>query len=224
MRYPLVDGFGNFGSVDDDPPADAQHTEVRRTPLGHELGRFPNLLVNGAGGVPPHNLREVVAALVDGAELPGPDFPTGGVLLGDPREIYRTGRGTLRLRARAHAQDGRTLVITELPYGTSKGGTTGVIGELAGLIAMGRLPEVDDIQDHTHREGMRVLVALRRGASPEAVLERLWWEPIGLEVTIDVDLGGPLDELLARYAHLDHDELRRIADEHGDARRTTLAG
>src|SRR5688572_25242048 len=183
LRYPLVDGQGNFGNLDDDPAAAMRYTECRLTRLATELlrdidadtvdfkpnydesrtepevlpSRFPNLLVNGSAGIavgmatniPPHNLREVVGALVAMIDDPtidserlarhvkGPDFPTGGIVVGRNgiREAYRSGRGRIVMRARAHVEELRggksAIIVTELPYGVKKGGDSGVIRKIA---------------------------------------------------------------------------------------------
>src|SRR6187200_1343732 len=205
LRAPLVDGQGNFGSVDDDPAAAMRYTEARLAPLAREMlrdldadtvdfqpnydgnnqepvvlpARFPNLLVNGASGIavgmatniPPHNLRETIAATIayiDDPELDtaglmqhikGPDFPTGGVILGltGIRDAYETGRGRVRLRATAHFEQIRgnreAIVVTELPFMVKKGGEGGVIRKIAELVAEKKLTEISDVQDHSDRNG-----------------------------------------------------------------------
>src|ERR1041384_5867111 len=186
LRYPLVDGQGNFGSVDDDPAAAMRYTEARLAPIARELlrdldsdtvdfgpnydgseneptvlpARFPNLLVNGSSGIavgmatniPPHNLRETIAATIAYIDDPdidtpglmqhikGPDFPTGGVILGlsGIREAFDTGRGRVRVRARAHSEPlshgKEAIIVTELPYAVKKGGDGGVIRKIAELV------------------------------------------------------------------------------------------
>src|SRR6187455_3428742 len=186
LRYPLVDGQGNFGSIDDDPPAAMRYTEARLSRMATEMlrdidadtvdfepnydesrrqptvlpSRFPNLLVNGSAGIavgmatnmPPHRLGEIVDAIVQLIDEPasnvddlakhvkGPDFPTGSIIVGRQgiRDAYRTGRGRIVMRARAHIEElrgGKTaIIVTELPYGTKKGGETGVIKKIADLV------------------------------------------------------------------------------------------
>jgi DNA gyrase subunit A len=226
LRYPLVDGQGNFGSVDDDPPAAMRYTECRLARIATEMlrdidadtvdfgpnydesrrepavlpSRFPNLLVNGSAGIavgmatniPPHRLSEVVDALVALIDNPGttidklmqhvrgPDFPTGGIVVGRSgiKEAYRSGRGRIVMRARAHIEElrgGRTaIVVTELPYGVKKGGETGVIKKIADLYNEKVLPEVSDVQDHSDRSGMRIQIELKRDTVPQVVLNKLF--------------------------------------------------
>src|SRR5215203_539714 len=226
MRNPLVDGQGNFGSVDEDPAAAMRYTEARLAALAREMlrdldsdtvdfvpnydgqdrepvvlpARFPNLLVNGAAGIavgmatniPPHNLRETIAAtvaLIDDPDIDttalmqhmkGPDFPTGGVILGlsGIRDAYETGRGRVRLRATAHFEQIRgnreAIVVTELPFMVKKGGDGGVITKIAELVAEKKLTEISDIQDHSDRNGMRVVIELKRDANPKVVLNKLY--------------------------------------------------
>ena len=222
-RYPLVDGHGNFGSVDGDPAAAMRYTEVRLTALAMQLlqdidkdtvdfqanfdestqepvvlpSRFPNLLVNGSSGIavgmatniPPHNLSEVVAAaiyLIDHpdatvAELmdlvPGPDFPTGGVIMGRDgiRSMYETGRGALQVRAQARIEiesHKSRIVITELPYQVNK---AKLIEHIAELVREKKLEGISDLRDETDRSaGLRVVIELRRDANPRIVLNRLF--------------------------------------------------
>jgi DNA gyrase subunit A len=223
MRYPLVDGQGNFGSVDDDPPAAMRYTEARLTPVAMEMladldkdtvdfvpnfdqtrrepvvlpARFPNLLVNGASGIavgmatniPPHNLGEVVDALVallEDPDLPteallkivkGPDFPTGGLILGRDgiREAYTTGRGSIVMRARATVEELRggraAIVVTELPYMVNK---AALISRIAELVREKKIQGISDLRDESDREGMRVVIELRREANPQVVLNQLY--------------------------------------------------
>ncbi|MCS7235054.1 MAG: DNA gyrase subunit A [Armatimonadetes bacterium] len=223
MRYPLVDGQGNFGSVDDDPPAAMRYTEARLTPVAMEMladldkdtvdfvpnfdqtrrepvvlpARFPNLLVNGASGIavgmatniPPHNLGEVVDALVallDDPDLPteellrivkGPDFPTGGLILGREgiREAYTTGRGSILVRAKAAVEELRggraAIVVTELPYMVNK---AALISRIAELVREKRIQGIADLRDESDREGIRVVIELRREANPQVVLNQLY--------------------------------------------------
>ena len=226
LRYPLVDGQGNFGSIDDDPPAAMRYTEARLSKLATELlrdidadtvdfepnydesrqqpsvlpSRFPNLLVNGSTGiavgmatnVPPHHLGETIdaiVAMIDDADISveglmkhikGPDFPTGAIIVGRSgiRDAYRTGRGRVVMRARAHIEELRggksAIVITELPYGVKKGGDTGVIVKIADLVRDKVLTEVADLADHSDRTGMRIQVELKRDAVPQVALNKLF--------------------------------------------------
>src|SRR6476661_8432978 len=226
LRYPLVDGQGNFGSVDDDPAAAMRYTEARLAQIARELlrdidsdtvdfapnydgseqepvvlpSRFPNLLVNGSSGIavgmatniPPHNLKETIAATIAFIDNPdidvpglmqhmkGPDFPTGGVILGlsGIRDAYETGRGRVRVRAKAHIEEGKQgkdhIVITELPYMVKKGGDGGVIRKIADLHAEKKLSEITNIEDHSDRKGMRVVIELKRDANPKVVLNKLY--------------------------------------------------
>jgi len=226
MRYPLVDGQGNFGNIDDYPAAAMRYTESRLSRIATELlrdidadtvdfqpnydesrrepsvlpARFPNLLVNGSAGIAvgmatniaPHNLGEVIDALVALIDDPaidvdrltrhikGPDFPTGGIILGREgiREAYRSGRGRIVMRARAHIEELRggksAIVVTELPYGVKKGGDAGVIKKIADLVNDKVLPEISDLADHSDRSGMRIQVELKREAIPQVVLNKLF--------------------------------------------------
>ncbi len=226
MRYPLVDGQGNFGNIDGYPAAAMRYTECRLTRLATELlrdidadtvdfapnydesrteptvlpSRFPNLLVNGSSGIavgmatniPPHNLAETVdavVAMIDEPEIDvdrlhkhvrGPDFPTAGIIVGRGgiRDAYRTGRGRIVMRARAHIEElrgGRTaVVVTELPYGVKKGGDEGVIAKMAALVNDKVLPEIADIRDLSDRSGMRLEVHLKRDAVPQVILNKLY--------------------------------------------------
>ncbi len=222
LRYPLVDGQGNFGSIDGDSAAAYRYTEARlaapATLLLSDIdketvdwtpnfdsrlkepvvlpGRFPNFLVNGSSGiavgmstnVPPHNLREVgkaVRILINDPDctigdlmrvLPGPDFPTGGFLVGleGIRDMYRTGRGRLVVRSRVVKEALRggkqQLVVTELPYGVSK---AKIIEQIAELARKGKIDEVSELRDESDRDGMRLVVELKRGSNPKRVLRAL---------------------------------------------------
>ncbi len=226
LRYPLVDGQGNFGSVDDDPAAAMRYTECRLTRLATELlrdidadtvdfvpnydesrrepsvlpARFPNLLVNGSSGIavgmatniPPHHLGETIDAVVQLIEKPdasvedlmthvkGPDFPTGALIVGRSgiRDAYRTGRGRVVMRARAHIEELRggksAIVVTELPYGVKKGGDSGVIRKIADLVHEKVFTEISDLADHSDRTGMRIQIELKREAIPQVVLNKLF--------------------------------------------------
>ncbi|NLN69650.1 MAG: DNA gyrase subunit A [Chloroflexi bacterium] len=227
LRYILVDGQGNFGSIDGDSPAAMRYTEARLTKLAEELlidleketvdfvanfddslqepevlpARFPNLLLNGSSGiavgmatnVPPHNLRELVAALnhlIDHYEdmddvsveelmafLPGPDFPTGGIIVGDEgiRQAYSTGRGRIVMRGTATIEEssgGRySIKISEIPYQRNK---TTLIERIAELVREGRLDSIADMRDESDRNGMRIVIELKRGAQPKRVLNQLY--------------------------------------------------
>src|SRR5690349_14986260 len=226
LRYPLVAGQGNFGSIDEDPAAAMRYTEARLAPIAREMlrdldsdtvdfqpnydgedseptvlpSRFPNLLVNGSSGIavgmatniPPHNLREVIAATVafiddpdiDTAglmrHLKGPDFPTGGVILGlsGIREAYETGRGRVRVRARAHSEPlshgKEAIIVTELPYAVKKGGEGGVIRKIAELVHEKKITEISDLRDESDRNGRRIVIELKRDAIPKVVLNKLY--------------------------------------------------
>ena len=226
LRYPLVDGQGNFGSIDDDPAAAMRYTEARLSRMATEMlrdidantvdfepnydesrrqptvlpSRFPNLLVNGSSGIavgmatnmPPHHLGETidaVVAMIDNPDIDveglmkhvkGPDFPTGAFIVGRSgiRDAYRTGRGRVVMRARAHIEELRggksAIVITELPYGVKKGGDSGVIRKIADLVQEKVITEVSDLADHSDRTGMRIQVELKRDAVPQVALNKLF--------------------------------------------------
>ena len=226
LRNPLVDGQGNFGSIDDDPPAAMRYTECRLQRLATEMlrdidmdtvafgpnydesrkepltlpSRFPNLLVNGSTGIavgmatniPPHHLGEAIDAVVQLIDKPdtnvedlmkhvkGPDFPTGAIVVGRSgiRDAYRTGRGRIVMRARAHVEELRggksAIVVTELPYGVKKGGDSGVIKKIADLVNDKVITEVSDLADHSDKTGMRIQIELKRDAIPQVVLNKLF--------------------------------------------------
>src|SRR4051794_2723812 len=226
MRYPLVDGQGNFGNIDGYPAAAMRYTECRLSKIATEMlrdidsdtvdfgpnydesrreplvlpARFPNLLVNGSSGIavgmatniPPHHLGETIDALVAMIDEPaidvdrlmthvkGPDFPTSGIIVGREgiREAYRSGRGRIIMRARAHIEElrgGRTaVVVTELPYGVRKGGDEGVITKIADLVKEGTLTEVADLKDLSDKSGMRIEVHLKRDVVPQVALNKLF--------------------------------------------------
>jgi DNA gyrase subunit A len=227
LRYPLVDGQGNFGSIDDDPPAAMRYTEARLGSLATEMlrdidadtvdfgpnydestrepvllpARFPNLLVNGAAGIavgmatniPPHNLREVIGAVnayIDDPEVDmkglmkhvkGPDFPGGGTIMGTQgiRDAYRSGRGSIRVRAKAHVEPmkgGRdAIVVTELPFQVKKGGEGGLITKIADLVRDKKVTGISDLRDESDRTGMRLVIELKRGGDPpQVVLNQLY--------------------------------------------------
>jgi DNA gyrase subunit A len=226
LRYPLVDGQGNFGNLDDDPAAAMRYTECRLSRIATEMlrdihadtvdfkpnydessrepevlpARFPNLLVNGSAGIavgmatnmPPHRLGEIVDAIIELIDKPeanvddlmrhvkGPDFPTGAIIVGRSgiRDAYRTGRGRIIMRARAHIEEqrgGRTaIIVTELPYGVKKGGDAGVITKIADLYKEKVLTEISAVEDYSDKSGMRIQVDLKREAIPQVVLNKLY--------------------------------------------------
>jgi len=223
MRLPLLDGQGNFGSVDGDPPAAMRYTEVRMAKAAHALlkdidkdtidfkdnydgsekepvvlpAEVPNLLVNGANGIavgmatniPPHNLGEVIdacIALIDNPDIsieeliehvPAPDFPTGGIMLGrqGARSAYHTGRGSVVVRGRVEIEeirkDRHAIVITEIPYQVNK---ASMVEKIAELVREKRIEGIADLRDESDRNGMRVVVELRRDAVPDVVLNQLY--------------------------------------------------
>src|ERR1700704_1472125 len=222
LRYLLVDGQGNFGSIDDDPAAAMRYTEARLTRLATELlrgidadtvdfgpnydestqeplvlpARFPNLLVNGTSGIavgmatniPPHNLREVSAAVVAYIDNPaidleglmehikGPDFPGGGMMSREGiRDAYASGRGSIRVRARAPVEPLKggkdAIVVTELPFMVKKGGEGGLIAKIADLARDKKLEGISDLRDESdERSGMRLVIELKRGGPPAKVV------------------------------------------------------
>ena len=223
LRYPMIDGHGNFGSVDGDPPAAYRYTEARMSRLAAEMmtdiekdtvdwepnfdekrkepavlpSRFPSLLVNGSSGIavgmatniPPHNLREVIDAacmLIDNPEaqledlcqcIKGPDFPTGGVIMGRSgiRAAYATGRGKIIVRARAEIEEWKEgryrIIVTEIPYMVNK---ARLVESIADLHREKRIEGITDLRDESDRQGMRIVVELRRDANPQVVLNRLF--------------------------------------------------
>ncbi len=223
VRYPLIIGQGNYGSVDGDPPAQMRYTEAKLSPIAVEMledidketvdfvpnfdeslteptvlpSRFPNLLCNGTAGIavglatsiPPHNLREVGKALVELAKNPnmtteeileiikGPDFPTGGVIENykDLKDIYETGRGIVQVKAKAHiekVQGGREqIVVSEIPYQVNK---AELIKKIADNVRNGRIKEISDIRDESDKEGIRIVIELKREAKGEKVLKKLF--------------------------------------------------
>ncbi len=239
LRYPLVDGQGNFGSIDDDPPAAMRYTEARLARLATELlrdidantvdftpnydesrqeplilpARFPNLLVNGSSGIavgmatniPPHNLRETIDAVVayiDDPEIDvaglmkhikGPDFPTGGYIVGREgiKDAYETGRGRVVMRGRAHVEPLRggkeAIIVTELPFMVKKGGDGGLIKKIASLVHDKKISEISDLRDETDRSGMRLVIELKRDAIPEVVLNKLY-KHTSLQQTFGVNM------------------------------------
>ena len=223
MRYPLIIGQGNFGSIDGDPPAQMRYTEAKLSPIAVEMlqdienetvdfqpnfddtllepvvlpSKFPNLLCNGTSGIavglatsiPPHNLTEVGKALIKLAQNPeisidelietlkGPDFPTGGIIE-NPEEIveaYKTGRGIIQVKGKAHVekvQGGRErIVITEIPYQVNK---SELVKKIAENVKNGKIKEISDIRDETDKEGIRIVIELKRDADAEEVLDKLY--------------------------------------------------
>jgi DNA gyrase subunit A len=223
MRVPLIDGQGNFGSMDPDPPAAMRYTEARLAKVANSLlgdldkdtvdfqpnydgserepsvlpARFPNLLVNGAGGIavgmatniPPHNLGEVIdacLALIDNgaitaeellAIVPGPDFPTGALILGraGTRSAYETGRGSIIVRSRYEIEetrgDRRSIILTEIPF---QQGKNALVEKIAEAAKEKRVEGITDVRDLSNREGVRIVIDLKRDATPEVVLNQLW--------------------------------------------------
>ena len=250
MRYPLVEPQGNFGSIDNDPPAAMRYTEARLSRLATEMlrdidadtvdfgpnydesrqeplvlpSRFPNLLVNGASGIavgmatniPPHNLREAIDATVayiddpdielDGLmkHIRGPDFPTGGIIVGYSgiREAYETGRGRVVVRGRAHIEPmergKERIIITEMPYQVSKGDgrgdESGLIKKIAEQVQNGRIKEISDLRDESDRSGIRLVVELKRDALPKVALNKLY-KHTQLQTTFGVNMVALVDNV-----------------------------
>src|SRR2546421_3701561 len=251
QRYPLVDGQGNFGSIDNDPPAAMRYTESRMTGLATEMlrdidsdtvdfrpnyddsrqepivlpSRFPNLLVNGSAGIavgmatniPPHNLGETVDAVnayiddpdIDVAGLmqhvKGPDFPTGGLILGRSgiKEAYETGRGRVVVRGRAHIeplkQGKQAIIVTELPYQVAKGDArnegAGLLMKIKEAHDTGKLTEITDLRDESSdRSGIRVVIELKRDVIPKVVLNKLY-KHSPLQTTFGVNMVALVDNV-----------------------------
>lgn len=223
LRYPMVNGQGNFGSVDGDAAAAMRYTEARLTRIAEEMLRdiekntvdfgsnfdesleeplvmpalLPNLIINGASGIavgmatniPPHNLNEVIEALISLLAQPdipverlmnplkGPDFPTGGIIYGDQgiREAYTTGRGKVLVRARASLEKGKggrdAIVVTEIPYQVNK---SNLISTIASLVKEKKIEGVSDLRDESDRDGMRIVIELKRDAQPKVILNQLY--------------------------------------------------
>ncbi|MCX6598613.1 MAG: DNA topoisomerase 4 subunit A, partial [Acidobacteria bacterium] len=223
LRYPLIEGQGNFGSVDGDPPAAMRYTEARLSKISAALlddidketvdfkpnyddsevepevlpTKIPNLLVNGSNGIavgmatnmPPHNLSEVIQACIAMVQnpaitlpevmqmVPGPDFPTGGYILGRAGilDAYTRGRGSIKMRARAAVEpmgkDREQIIITEIPYQVNK---AKLIIDIASLVNEKRLEGISDVRDESDRDGMRVVIELKRGEQPEVILNNLY--------------------------------------------------
>jgi DNA gyrase subunit A len=256
IRYPLIDGHGNFGSIDGDPAAAMRYTEARLSPLAMELlrdidedtvdfqdnydgqeseplvlpSRFPNLLVNGSSGiavgmatnVPPHNLVEMtnaVIAVVNDPDIdtevllsmvPGPDFPTGALVMGTQgiRDAYTTGRGSIRMRAvteiEEDARGGERIVVTELPYQVNKANLAVKIAE---LVRERRITGIRDLRDESNRQGIRLVIELKRDANSQVVLNQLFkmtqlqdtFGVINLALVDGVPRTMPLRDTVAAY-------------------------
>jgi DNA gyrase subunit A len=266
MRYMLVDGHGNFGSVDGDPPAAYRYTEARMSKIALEMlqdidketvdfqpnyddrlkepvvlpSHFPNLLVNGSTGIavgmatniPPHNMREVidgVCTLIDNRDatlddlmqnIKGPDFPTGGIIMGRSgiRAAYGTGRGRILVRARAEIEEEKNgrfnIIVTELPYQVNK---ARLIESIADLVKEKRIDGISNIEDHSDREGMHIVITVKRDASPQIVLNQLY-SFTQMQTTFGVNMlaivnGEPkvltLRGLLLEYLKFQEDVVRR---------------
>ena len=266
MRYPLVDGQGNFGSVDGDPPAADRYTEARMSKLAVELlrdidkdtvdfvpnfdeskqepsvlpCRVPNLLVNGSTGIavgmatniPPHNLREVIdaiAALIQNPDIDlaglmehikGPDFPTGGIIMGRSgiRAAYATGRGKITLRGRAEIEEKKNgrfqIIVTEIPYMVNK---ARLIENIADLVKDKRIEGISDLNDESNRKGMRIVIELKREANPQVVLNQLYrytqlQDTVGV-IMLALDGGVPkvmtLKDMLQKYIDFQDSVVRR---------------
>ncbi|MGD8372195.1 MAG: DNA gyrase subunit A [Syntrophobacterales bacterium] len=284
MRYTLVDGQGNFGSVDGDPPAAMRYTEVRQNKLAHEFltdldketvdfapnydssleepsvlpSLVPNLLINGASGIavgmacniPPHNLTEVIDALVATIDnpqidlvgliehIPGPDFPTAGLIYGAAGilEAYNTGRGLIKVRARAEteevSEDQTRIVVNELPFQVNK---ARLLERIADLVKQKKIEGIRDIRDESDRQGMRVVIELKRGEQAEVILNNLY-KQTHMEVTFGINMLAivnnrpevlPLKEILGHFLeHRRNVVLRRTAFElrQAEARAHILEG
>jgi DNA gyrase subunit A len=245
LRYPLVDGQGNFGSIDDDPPAAMRYTEARLGALATEMlrdidadtvdfgpnydestreplllpARFPNLLVNGAAGIavgmatniPPHNLREVIGAVsayIDDPEIDmkalmkhvkGPDFPGGGTVMGTQgiRDAYRSGRGSIRVRAKAHVEPMKggkeAIVVTELPFQVKKGGEGGLITKIADLVRDKKITGISDLRDESDRTGMRLVIELKRGGEPAQVVLNQLYKRTAMQQSFGINMVALVD-------------------------------
>src|SRR6185503_6532521 len=274
LRYPLVDGQGNFGNQDGWPAAAMRYTECRLDKLAVELlrdldsdtvdfqpnydgrhreptvlpARFPNLLVNGSAGIavgmatniPPHNLAETidaVVAYVDDPEIDvaglmqyikGPDFPTGGFIVGRQgiKDAYETGRGRVVMRARAHVEPIRggkeAIIVTELPYMVKTGGDSGLMKKIVSLVNDKKISEISDLRDESDRNGMRLVIELKRDAIPKVVLNKLY-KHTSLQQTFGVNMVALADGVprtlnlreMIRYYVLHQKEVvtRRTKDE-----------
>ncbi len=266
LRYPLVDGQGNFGSVDGDPPAAYRYTEARMSKMSVDLltdiekdtvdfmpnfdetkkeptvlpSRMPNLLINGSTGIavgmatniPPHNIVEVIDAidyLIDTPDaevadlmdyIKGPDFPTGGIIMGRSgiRAAYATGRGKITLRAKAECEEQKNgrfhIIVTEIPYMVNK---SRLIENIADLARDKKIEGISDINDETNRKGMRIIIELKRDANPQVTLNQLYrytqmQETVGV-IMLALDKGQPkvmtLKETLEKYIEFQNQVIRR---------------
>lgn len=266
LRYPLVEGQGNFGSVDGDPPAAYRYTEARMSKMAVEMmtdidketvqfvpnyderllepavlpSRFPNLLVNGSVGIavgmatniPPHNLNEVIDGVIAVMENPeielpelmehvkGPDFPTGGIIMGRSgiRSAYATGRGKVYLRGRAEIEETKNgryqIIITEIPYMVNK---AKMQQDIDRLVKEKRIEGISDINDETNREGMRVVIEVKRDANPQVVLNQLYkmtqlQDTVGI-IMLALDNGIPkvmdLKTMLIKYIEFQEEVIRK---------------
>jgi DNA gyrase subunit A len=278
QRYPLVDGQGNFGSIDNDPAAAMRYTEARLARLATELlrdidsdtvdfgpnfdgsrleplvlpARFPNLLVNGSSGIavgmatniPPHNLRETIDAVIAYMDNPaidtaglmrhmkGPDFPTGGIIVGwqGIRDAYDTGRGRILVRGRAHIEPLRqgkeAIIVTEMPYQVSKGDGrndgSGLVKKIAEVVNDKKIPEISDLRDESDKSGVRLVIELKRDAIPKVVLNKLY-KHTSLQTTFGVNMVALVDgvprtlglrEVIHHYVDHQRDVIvRRTKDE-----------
>src|SRR4051794_22829929 len=250
MRYPLVQPQGNFGSIDNDPPAAMRYTEARLARLATEMlrdidadtvdftenydesrleplvlpSRFPNLLVNGAAGIavgmatniPPHNLREVIdatVAYIDDPEIDytdlmrhikGPDFPTGGTIVGFQgiKDAYESGRGRVVIRGKAHIEPLRqgkeAIIVTEMPYQVAKGDGRneggGLIKKIAEAVQTGKIKEISDLRDESDRSGIRLVIELKRDVIPKVVLNKLY-KHTPLQTTFGVNMVALVDNV-----------------------------
>ncbi len=244
LRYPLVEGQGNFGSIDDDPPAAMRYTECRLARIATEMlrdieaetvafapnydessqeplvlpSRFPNLLVNGSAGIavgmatniPPHNLREVIGAVKAYIENPevdlaalmqhvkGPDFPGGGQMsLEGIRDAYASGRGSIKVRARAHVEPLRggkeAIIVSELPFMVKKGGDGGLITKIADLVREKKITGVSDLRDESDRSGMRLVIELKRSGDPAKVVLNQLYKHTQMQTTFGVNMVALVD-------------------------------
>jgi DNA gyrase/topoisomerase IV, subunit A/Clp amino terminal domain, pathogenicity island component len=215
-RYPVVEGRGNFGSIDADPPADMQYTEVRVAQLAADIRSFPYLLANGGPGIPPHNLAEVIAATLAYLDDPtldttgllehlrGPDFPTAGTVINghDLHEIYDTGAGSIQIQGQIAVEPAARstdLVITQLPFGAHKGGDGGLITQIVDLVQDRTLAGISDITDQSNDLGMRLIVTIRSEADPDAVVRTLH-ERTMLQLAVPVDMVALVDGTARRLS------------------------
>jgi DNA gyrase subunit A len=244
LRYPLVDGQGNFGSIDDDPAAAMRYTEARLARISTEMlrdidadtvdfvpnyderameplalpARFPNLLVNGSAGIavgmatniPPHNLNEAVGAVkayIENAEVDlaalmkhvkGPDFPGGGQMSAEGiRDAYASGRGSIKVRARAHVEPLRggkeAIIVSELPFMVKKGGDGGLITKIADLVREKKITGISDLRDESDRSGMRLVIELKRGGDPAKVVLNQLYKHTQMQTTFGVNMVALVD-------------------------------